>query len=97
MISLENGAEAMFYRPGDLDETKKHPMLVLLHGGPFSDAPFHAFSAEKARFLLQGYCLLIVNYRGSIGYGEDFLNTLLGTIGVYDVQDCGELTRKALK
>lgn len=47
--------------------------------------------------LLQGYCLLIVNFRGSIGYGEDFMNSLIGTIGENDVEDCGNLTKKALE
>ena len=41
--------------------------------------------------MLQGYCLLIVNYRGSIGFGENFLNSLLGEIANNDVHDCGEL------
>ena len=47
--------------------------------------------------LIQGYCLLIVNYRGSIGYGEIFLNTLLGNIGVNDWQDCGNVTKMAIE
>jgi len=96
MVTLENGAEAMFYRPGDLDETKKHPMLLIIHGGPFSASPYHMFLAGRQTLLLQGFCLLIVNFRGSIGYGEDSLNSLLGTIGVNDAQDCGNLTKKAL-
>ncbi len=47
--------------------------------------------------LMQGFCLLIVNFRGSIGYGETSLNSLLGNIGVNDWQDCGNVTKKALE
>jgi len=47
--------------------------------------------------LMQGYCILAINFRGSTGYGEDSMNSLLGTIGVNDVEDCGELTLNALK
>ena len=46
---------------------------------------------------MQGFCLLVVNYRGSIGYGEDFLNSLLGHIGEHDIADCGNLTKKAVE
>lgn len=47
--------------------------------------------------MMQGFTLLIVNFRGSIGFGEDNLNSLLGTIGVNDVEDCGNLTKLALE
>ena len=96
-VNLDNGAEALFMRPGNLDPSKKHPMLLVIHGGPFSASPYHLFLAGRHTLLMQGFCLLIVNYRGSIGYGEDCLNTLLGTIGENDAQDCGNLTKKALE
>lgn len=47
MIKLENGAEAMFLRSGDLDKTKKHPMLLVIHGGPFSASPYQMFLAGR--------------------------------------------------
>lgn len=47
--------------------------------------------------LAQGYSLLIINFRGSIGYGKNTMDSLLGQCGVNDVEDCGELTLKALK
>jgi len=50
-ITLENGAEAYFIRLGDeaisnspiKGENGKHPMLVLLHGGPFGASPRDMF------------------------------------------------------
>lgn len=47
--------------------------------------------------MLQGYQLLVVNYRGSTGYGEDFLNSLLGEIGTRDIEDQGNLVKMALE
>ena len=41
--------------------------------------------------------MLVVNYRGSIGFGKESMNSLLGNIGDNDVQDCGNLAKKALK
>lgn len=55
------------------------------------------FLRSRPLLLAQGYCLLLVNYRGSLGYGEDCLNSLLGNIGENDVNDVGNLTLKALE
>ena len=104
-IQLENGAEACFVRLSDekLAQTParaqngKYPMMVLIHGGPFSSAPQDAFSTQRSFLLLQGYCLLIVNYRGTIGFGKDFMDSLLGHIGKRDVEDCGNLTKMAIE
>ena len=52
IITLENGAEALFVRAGDLDRSKKHPMITILHGGPFSAAPYHFFSSVRNTYLL---------------------------------------------
>jgi acylaminoacyl-peptidase len=41
--------------------------------------------------------LLILNYSGSTGYGDNFLNSLLGNIGDLDVQDCGKLIKAAIE
>ena len=47
IIKLDNGADALFLRRGDLDASKKHPMLVLLHGGPFGSSPYQMFLAGR--------------------------------------------------
>ena len=78
-------------------EGKKLPMVVLLHGGPFGASPYQMLLQSRLFLLAQGYSLLIVNYSGSTGYGNKFMDSLLGQIGVKDVEDCGELTIKALK
>jgi len=72
-------------------------MCVLLHGGPFGSSPRDMFLIQRNFLLLQGYSLLIVNYRGSTGYGKDFLDSLLGHIGSRDVEDCGNLTKMAIE
>mmetsp|Transcript_41086 Transcript_41086/g.55806 ORF Transcript_41086/g.55806 Transcript_41086/m.55806 type:complete len:85 (+) Transcript_41086:1184-1438(+) len=71
--------------------------MVILHGGPFSASPYDVFSNVRNFYLALDYSLLIINYRGSIGYGKDSLDSLLGTIGENDVVDCGSLTQLALE
>jgi acylaminoacyl-peptidase len=71
-------------------------MVVIIHGGPFGASPYQMFLQMRNYLLAQGYCLLIVNFRGSIGYGANAMNSLLGNIGINDVEDCGDLTKLAL-
>jgi len=37
--------------------------------------------------LLLGFAVLFINYRGSIGLGKDYVESLLGNIGNADVKD----------
>lgn len=65
--------------PPNFDETKKYPLLVLMHGGAanmWSDA----ISLRWNYHLLAkpGYVLLMTNYTGSTGFGEKFAQDIQG-------------------
>ena len=68
-------------------EQKSRPVLVVPHGGPHSASPF-AWNASLAVLALQGYTLVMPNYRGSLGFGNEALLTLPGKVGEQDVGDC---------
>lgn len=72
-------------------------MITLIHGGPFASSPADMFLLQRLFLILQGYHVLVVNYRGTIGFGRDFMEELLGQIGQKDVHDCGNLTKAAMK
>ncbi|TIC26465.1 alpha/beta-hydrolase [Wallemia mellicola] len=62
--------------------------IILPHGGPHA-AMTPAFSAAIATFALSmNITVVMPNYRGSTGFGEDYLKELLGNVGTYDVEDC---------
>ena len=62
------------------------PLVVEIHGGPSSQTTA-GYRAEVQFFTTRGYAVLCVNYRGSTGYGRDYLRQLDGQWGVADVED----------
>jgi len=61
--------------PPDFDPTKKYPLLLEIHGGPFASYG-SVFSAEVQLFAAAGYVVLYSNPRGSTGYGQEFANLI---------------------
>ena len=66
---------------GDTDDAARPdrplPMVLVVHGGPWSRDdwgyhPTHQWLANR------GYAVLSVNYRGSTGFGKDFINAANG-------------------
>lgn len=60
-------------KPAEFDPAKKYPLLLWIHGGPWSMYSV-AFNWDWQNFAAQGYAVLYTNPRGSTGYGQDFVN-----------------------
>jgi len=74
--------QAMLIRPPQFDAKKKYPMLVLLHGGPqtmWSNAWGYRWNAQV--FSGAGYVTLMINRRGSTGYGQKFTDEITNDWG----------------
>jgi dipeptidyl aminopeptidase/acylaminoacyl peptidase len=74
--------QAMLIRPPKFDATKKYPLLVLLHGGPqtmWSNAWGYRWNAQV--FSAAGYVTLMINRRGSTGYGQKFTDEITNDWG----------------
>ena len=74
--------QAMLIRPPKFDATKKYPVLVLLHGGPqtmWSDSWGYRWNAQV--FSAAGYVTLLINRRGSTGYGQRFTDEITNDWG----------------
>jgi dipeptidyl aminopeptidase/acylaminoacyl peptidase len=74
--------QAMLIRPPDFDATKKYPLVVVLHGGPqtmWSNAWGYRWNPEV--FSAPGYVTLMINRRGSTGYGQKFTDEITNDWG----------------
>jgi dipeptidyl aminopeptidase/acylaminoacyl peptidase len=74
--------EAMLIKPPDFVASKKYPTLVLLHGGPqtmWSNAWGYRWNAQV--FSGAGYVTLMINRRGSTGYGQKFTDEITNDWG----------------
>jgi dipeptidyl aminopeptidase/acylaminoacyl peptidase len=74
--------QAMLIRPPKFDASKKYPVLVLLHGGPqtmWGDSWGYRWNAQL--FSAAGYVTLMINRRGSTGYGQRFTDEITNDWG----------------
>ena len=58
-------------KPPDFDGSKKYPLILEIHGGPFGMYNV-AFNYMWQNFAANDFVVLYVNPRGSTGYGTDF-------------------------
>ena len=69
------------------------PLVVNPHGGPRS-ADHRSFDARTQFLLKRGYSVLKVNYRGSTGYGREFVRQLYDDWGGGEQADIAEAVRR---
>lgn len=66
---------ALTFIPKNLDRTKKHPLILLPHGGVHSN--FGTMYIHIVRELVgQGYSIIATEYRGSTGFGREFYEAI---------------------
>ncbi len=75
--------EAFLTYPSDFHADRKYPLIVNIHGGPHGQQG-PAFNFKNQVYSSHGWATLMVNYRGSTGYGQAF------TDGVFADQNGNE-------
>jgi dipeptidyl aminopeptidase/acylaminoacyl peptidase len=74
--------QGFIVRPPNFDPKKKYPVKFLIHGGPqgaWGDAWSYRWNPEL--MAASGYVVVMVNPRGSTGYGQAFIDGVNGDWG----------------
>ena len=69
--------QGFLVRPPAFDASKKYPVLMLLHGGPqtqWGDTWSYRWNAQT--FAAPGYVIVMINRRGSTGFGQKFTDEI---------------------
>jgi dipeptidyl aminopeptidase/acylaminoacyl peptidase len=80
-FTAKNGKKIhnMVALPPAFDPNKKYPLLVLIHGGPYSMWRDQITLRWNYHMLARpGYVVLMTDYTGSTGYGEEFAQGIQG-------------------
>ena len=66
--------------PPGFDENKKYPLVLMIHGGPFSSSLDSDHVRWSPHLLASpGYVVVLTDYTGSVGYGAAFSQAIEGT------------------
>jgi dipeptidyl aminopeptidase/acylaminoacyl peptidase len=74
--------QGFLIRPPNFDPNKKYPVKFLIHGGPqgaWGDDWSYRWNPEL--FAANGYVVVMINPRGSTGYGQKFVEGVSGDWG----------------
>jgi dipeptidyl aminopeptidase/acylaminoacyl peptidase len=84
-------------RPADFDPAHKYPVAFLIHGGPqgsFGNT-FH-YRWNPQAYAGAGYAVVMVDFHGSVGYGQAFTDSIRGDWGGKPLEDLQKGLKAAL-
>ena len=71
----QRAVDAWLVMPPNFDRSKKYPLILEIHGGPFASYG-SVFSTDDQLYAAAGYVVLYTNPRGSTSYGDEFANLI---------------------
>jgi dipeptidyl aminopeptidase/acylaminoacyl peptidase len=84
----EETVYAYVVKPVDFDPAKKYPLALLIHGGPQGSYgnTFH-YRWNPQVYAGAGYAALMVDFHGSVGYGQAFTDSIRDDWGGKPLED----------
>jgi dipeptidyl aminopeptidase/acylaminoacyl peptidase len=80
--------EGFLVKPPNFDASRKYPLKFLVHGGPqgaWGDDWSYRWNPEL--FAANGYVVVMINFHGSTGYGQKFVDAINGDWGGAPFED----------
>jgi dipeptidyl aminopeptidase/acylaminoacyl peptidase len=80
--------EGFLVKPPNFDPSKKYPVKFIIHGGPevpMGDEWSYRWNFEL--FAANGYVVIFINFHGSPGYGQKFIDSINGDWGGAPFED----------
>jgi dipeptidyl aminopeptidase/acylaminoacyl peptidase len=80
--------QGFLVKPPNFDASKKYPLKFIIHGGPevpMGDEWSYRWNAEL--FAASGYVVIMINFHGSPGYGQKFIDAINGDWGGAPFED----------
>jgi dipeptidyl aminopeptidase/acylaminoacyl peptidase len=80
--------QGFLVKPPNFDPSKKYPVKFLIHGGPegaWGDDWSYRWNPEL--FAANGYVVIMINFHGSTGYGQKFIDAINGDWGGAPFED----------
>jgi dipeptidyl aminopeptidase/acylaminoacyl peptidase len=80
--------QGFLVKPPNFDPNMKYPVKFLIHGGPqgaWGDDWSYRWNPEL--FAANGYVVIMVNFHGSTGYGQKFIDAINGDWGGAPFED----------
>ena len=74
---------------------RPHPTVFLIHGGPESHDR-DTFSPPVQAWVDHGLAVVLVNYRGSTGYGRSWRDALTGNPGLTELEDIAAVRERVI-
>ena len=80
--------QGFLVKPPNFDASKKYPLKFVIHGGPevpMGDLWSYRWNAQL--FAASGYVVIMINFHGSPGYGQKFIDEINGDWGGAPFED----------
>ena len=80
--------QGFLVKPPNFDASKKYPLKFIVHGGPeVPEGDEWSYRWNPELFAASGYVVMMINFHGSPGYGQKFIDSISGDWGGAPFED----------